>query len=718
MQELSRNSWTPRYLNGAERLMLMAGLLLMVLASAGVSPANAQSLPADAKATCTVSATDFKSWFGGTVTANGAVSPADSINFDGTPNCSFYRWSERMFMFLTSPIPGGETFTFDSPGFFDVSPLDAMGNRTFTPHVPGGTLTFSLRAAQAGPHGLQVIFDKAGRMLEVQPPQLAPSGKQLILNKAGQVVEIERATVENGKPIFLDKAGNPILGARPVPLKTKIALQKPNTSNVVQKFMIGQKPVFMTLSGTIVDVEQGQADGSVLGAQNGSLVYYSTMVNDVFAYFATREKTLNFNDPFPTTQAELDQITAFGAVHGKTFSHPNTLAMEVKSSWVEAAGLLNPGSYITMTAKIPTYDTTNPNIWTPNGQKTVQLALVGMHVVGSTAGHKEMIWATFEHFNNSPIAAYTYNSTSGPKTVPQSTSGPWLFSANNPTAFNNAHMNTSGANIASLGTNTISPSDTIRWKAWGAASDLSPNPIDADTTASNTEILSINNNVHGMMASGDVRSNYIMTGATWTIPGQPPLPDSDHPTPADPGTQVGTSQLANTTMETYVQGQDPTATNGGSNCFSCHHTTNTSPLSHVYSALLPLPFVGAASSCQITYSCPQAIYTPPDYTVACAVPVAFFYRYPAGEMWPLGTGTTQSGTTSDYDSAVVVCDFGTTQPTPSCRQFGVGVGPANWCAPPPPPPPPPTPGATERCCRRCQKAGGDCSPNPHGCVCF
>lgn len=55
-----------------------------------------------------------------------------------------------------------------------------------------------------------------------------------------------------------------------------------------------------------------------------------------------------------------------------------------------------------------------------------------------------------------------------------------------------------------------------RWKAFGGGSDVSPNPLDSSTAASNTEIISINNSVAGMLASGDVRKNYVMTGATWT----------------------------------------------------------------------------------------------------------------------------------------------------------------------------------------------------------
>jgi hypothetical protein len=602
---------------------LIAGLVLTVLASGWSLPALAQSLPADAQATCTVStmvshesdAKVFAGWFhSGAVTANGLVDPPNSVTFINQPNCPFYQWAERMFMWLTSPAPGGGRI-LDSEIFFDVSPVDEKGNRTFIPHGAAKTLEFNLRAAKVGPHGLPVIFGTTGGMLEVQEPQLAPSGKQLILDSAGKTVEIARATLQNGAPSFLDQAGKPIQGAKPLPLtklQDQLAVEEFAADNIVQKIMIGETPVFMTLSGKIVDVEQGQAqDNGVLEAQNGSLVYYATMVNDVYAYFLTRERGLSKNDPrkndqFPTKKAELDEIKAFAAAHGTIFSDPNTLTVEVKSSWVKAAGLAHRGTYVTINATIPTYDKSNPKKWKANGKENVELALVGIHVVGSVAGHPEMIWATFEHFNNVPIAEYKYNSTSGVKTVPQETSGPWLFSSNNPSSFNVMHMFANGLDIIATSPHAISPSDTIRWKPWGAAANLPPNPVsgahvpnpsDAEmVAASNTEILSINNNVRGMMADGDIRRNYILSGATWAvqIEGQPPHSPSSHfrhfsPNgPVNPGNQVGTSQLANSTMETYQQGMDNTTNGGGSNCFTCHVTLKPKFLSHVYGALLPL----------------------------------------------------------------------------------------------------------------------------------
>jgi hypothetical protein len=207
------------------------------------------------------------------------------------------------------------------------------------------------------------------------------------------------------------------------------------------------------------------------------------------------------------------------------------------------------------------------------------LALVGVHFVATTAGHPEMIWATFEHFGNTPNAAYTYASTTGNKTIPQDSAGNWLFCVPNcPTGstFNQSHAKLSGNNIVGNPSGSpITPSNTLRTNPWGLPGTA------AASVSSNTQIVSINNSVISQLVSGDMRKNYFMLGATWTAGGQPP----------SSGTQVGTNVLANSTMETYVQGT--------SNCFSCHDdlgVTNgmlgisaDSGLSHIYFPIQPLP---------------------------------------------------------------------------------------------------------------------------------
>jgi hypothetical protein len=194
-------------------------------------------------------------------------------------------------------------------------------------------------------------------------------------------------------------------------------------------------------------------------------------------------------------------------------------------------------------------------------------------VVGSTAGHPEMVWATFEHMGNTPIASYTYTQAGGgSKTIPQSTGGPWVFASATGTTFNVAHMTFTGPGgtpsnaIEATAPFTVSPSDTLRRFPFG---------VPGTNTFETTEVISIDHHVLSMLASGDVRGNYFMTGATWT-------PFGSNPQTGNLG--VGTNQMSNATMETYAQ---------GSNCFDCHQNTSsatnpTTEISHVFGGLAPL----------------------------------------------------------------------------------------------------------------------------------
>ena len=416
--------------------------------------AHAQTFPTDAQnpaplSNCVVSQTTFNGFFqSGAPTLNGVVNPANSVAFPHNNNCDFYQWSEQMFLWVTSPAPpnygGGGGRVFDSPVFYDVSPPDQNGNRVFIPHFgglfssgPGFNRVLSVRTSQAGPDGLPVIFDRAGRLVEVEPPQIGPTGKPLIRNKTGDLVEIERATIgADQRPLFQDKSGKTI-EHQVGPADTRFRELETQPALKVQKFIVDGRPIFVDPFGGVVEIidsEEGQAGGGgVQLTQSGSLVYYITMANDVYAWYVTMlNKNITPTTQFPTKQSDLNQIVAFAAQRGVTFPDPNALAVELKTSWVEAGNVPNLNSYVTITATVPTFDMSNSSRWVINGQKTVQLALMGIHIVGSAAGHPEMIWATFEHFGNTANAGYSYNAGNVQKSVPpDNPAASWLFAAAN-----------------------------------------------------------------------------------------------------------------------------------------------------------------------------------------------------------------------------------------------------------------------------------------------
>lgn len=595
------------------------GCALAMLAPFAMHNAGAQTvLPSDAKALCPVASSTFNSWFeSGTPALNGSVNPANSITFPHNSDCAFYAWSAQMFLWLTSPAPpsyGGTSFVFTSPVFYNVSGKDANGDRTYSRNTPEFILPMlSVRSAQVGPNGLQRMFAKDGRAFEVLPAPLSEKGRPLIRDSAGKFVEIHKIEAVPGKkPKFLGAGNKPIAVPAAPKLDTTLAakvapkLLTKLDSKVAKKLVQGfqdpasGKTIFVDSLGNTIEPTQGQAGSlsGVLLGQNQSLVYYATMVNDVYAFFqtGTTNGTIpNPNNVFPTSQAELNPVIAYAASKGVAIPDGIALAVEIKTSWIDVTGLSNLGlsasNYITVNTAVPEYNTSNPSLWIPTGKnKPVTLALVGMHVVGSANGHPEMIWATMEHMSNAPAGAYTYTNTSGTNiTVPQTTNGKWLLSVPNTpttTAFNVQYANyTAAPNITAIAPNVISPSNTIRWKAFGSGADNS------NATNENTEVISLNNSVRGQMPAGDVRTNYILTGATWTIGGQT-VTDTN---------QVGTALLANTTMETYDQGTDNKQASG-TNCFGCHSNgdqpvgqpANTT-VSHIFSSLIPL-YPGSTSA--------------------------------------------------------------------------------------------------------------------------
>lgn len=448
-------------------------------------------LPQNVKPLCDLSEQEFATWFkNGKVSEKGEVTPANSVEFKHNNNCDFYKWSERMFLWMTSENSSND-FIFESSEFYTVSPkVNGVRN--------------------------------------------------LIQNKPGQLLRAMANVDKTGKIIS----------------------------------------------------EEGQATDDVLMDANGNLVYYISMVNDVYVEFlnAVNQKKMAGTN-FPTTKEERDSIFNFAKQNGVTLKNPNALAMEIKTSWVVAESLKNSEDFITIDAIIPVYQKQSDKLWLIKDERKVKLALVGMHIVGSTNGNPEMIWATFEHKRNTPNAAYQYLTTDGKnETVLADEGNDWLFNNDIKDTTNVSHMVFSGDSIKANKGFTISPSNTLRTKPWGSAVDVKPNAEDASPAASNSEIIAINNSVISKLKGKDVRKNYIFIGATWTANGAGPNGYSYKPTVDSlsvAGVAIGASQLANSTMETYAQNGDKYTPYG--TCFSCHSNNKglkPNDLSHVFEGLL------------------------------------------------------------------------------------------------------------------------------------
>ncbi|HEX3129511.1 MAG TPA: hypothetical protein VH394_19395 [Thermoanaerobaculia bacterium] len=550
---------------------------LTVLALWAAACSHGSQVPSDVAnvTTCSVPSATVASWFkSGSVTLDGEVTPADSINFTNHPNCDFHVWSERMFLWLTSPTPpsygGGGGRIFASPAFFDVSPEGPGQVRTLIAHKVGLPMNLTLREAQKGPHELPIVQDRRnGRLFELAPTPISERKLQMIRNTAGELVEIQRAEFNGDRPPTLfDPQGRKIDFLRP-----RDRNLKPREIVQIQKFTFNGKIVLFSLFGDFLQAEQAEADLGVLMAQNNSLVYYTIEVNDVYGYFASGVNSGAITAThFPLSASDEAPILAYAATKGvASFPDAEALAIELKTSWVEAVNLPSGCNYITMKAEIPDYDTSNSSVWPQTGTRIATLAMVGMHVVGSTKVHPEMIWATFEHICNAPTTSYTYNGSSLGQSGPGET-GPWLLSSTDTPVtpvvsrmFYNNMVNPH--QIEANSGDTIGPTDVQRLMPWGLPGTSS--------TGSNTEVIAVNHSVLSQLASGDLRANYVMTGSTWQPNGNMNFP------------AVGTNQLAATSMETFAQ---------PSNCFDCHDGTinplgdsSGNGLSHIFGEIQPLP---------------------------------------------------------------------------------------------------------------------------------
>ena len=104
----------------------------------------------------------------------------------------------------------------------------------------------------------------------------------------------------------------------------------------------------------------------------------------------------------------------------------------------------------------------------------------------------------------------------------------------------------------------------------------------------------------GQLLPGDLRKNYYFVGSTWTNGGGTPVnPYYGNPNPVPtpsfpPGNVIGTSQISNSTMETYNQGSTTAPTfSASASCFACHDASTNPPnatvsVSHIFSNIIPL----------------------------------------------------------------------------------------------------------------------------------
>lgn len=181
----------------------LATLALLLVAY----PAAAQtSLPSNADPeACNVTATEFKGWFKDQVVKkDGVVKLANSLEFLSDSECAFYRWSEQMVLWLTSPLSSGR-HTFNSSDFFAVSAPDSNNKRALirqdTPQQKGFGPSIALQPKQPS-----FVIDSTGRKRPVITLEAPANAASPFVDKSSKPIDVAgvAATIA-GKPILLDQ---------------------------------------------------------------------------------------------------------------------------------------------------------------------------------------------------------------------------------------------------------------------------------------------------------------------------------------------------------------------------------------------------------------------------------------------------------------------------------------------------------------------------------
>jgi hypothetical protein len=322
-------------------------------------------------------------------------------------------------------------------------------------------------------------------------------------------------------------------------------------------------PGFRTGAGSIVE-----ADGDMLVAQNGYPVYASIHMNKL--YFDTAKKNLIVND---------------GYAHQPTDANFPLGASVFKAAWLRLGPNEEPpaGSYTTQ-ARVPLLETKiTPGLVTiepVRGQfVAAKVALIGLHVVGRTVNHPEFVWGTFEQKLNAPETA---DNTFTPSATRKDSKNYTLYKANTPF---------SGANIAVDPPRlTLDPSTqkfTPRTNAVQENQTGGENQTDGpgNVFALNSQAQSF---LAGLKSPQSIFASYNLIGTVW-------LAANSYNLTSNQSNAIGAVNLANSTMETFIQYPKNTPIIKVQNCFSCHNAVSFSskspPLAPIQPRLVALSHV-------------------------------------------------------------------------------------------------------------------------------
>lgn len=362
-----------------------------------------------------------------------------------------------------------------------------------------------------------------------------------------------------------------------------------------------------------------EADGNMLVAPNGYPVYASVHMND--SYFRTVRR---------------NRVVDGGYQRNPDSDYFDVGAAVFKATWLRLdPGQAPPAGAFVTRANVPvltTFLTADNTIYAaPDGTTTtVDVALLGLHVVGQTINHPEFLWATFEHKDNSPrFKDGTFDPTStasDARTYTLYRGGTPYDRTNQPSTQTTANststpLSTPGTTI----TTTLAATPTFTFDP--ATQKFSPasNAVLANRTGGETfspdgpaNIEVLNRSAHAVLdqqaPAQRAFANYDLIGTVWMMPGTFDLASNQ-------SNAVGSVNLANVTAETFVQNlTGSTAPASVGNCFSCHNAatfTDVAPLPNLRQRRIAISHVTAAGS---LYAVPNLLSVNPPPQAGTARP--------------------------------------------------------------------------------------------------
>jgi hypothetical protein len=271
----------------------------------------------------------------------------------------------------------------------------------------------------------------------------------------------------------------------------------------------------------------GETIANALYDQNNQVVYYSIWVNQTEYDFITH---CNFNDTGCITSAPATTAITAGAI-------------ELKGSWRAFNGPAPKDMYsIRGVIGVKAKDGST-------SCKAVTLGLVGFHLVTNTPTHPEFIWATFEHKSNAPDCV-------NPQKPPP---GGWSF--NNP----KCPASQCPPNQPDQPNTKPKANQVCRVAPQGGGDATNVGNIRAINASVHQTLAGLLKTAPAQYRAMAIWQNYDLTGNLWTLNGQLPPVGPQGP---NGGNERGSLLAANTTLETFAQGQS--AKGVDQNCFTCH----------------------------------------------------------------------------------------------------------------------------------------------------